>query len=1206
MLPANAKELIARLDPGSFTALVESLLVREAARAGVPLADVVMSDAITEADEGLDGLLRAVPTTDLTPVCPLPSGEVGIQLKTVRRKWPGDLRLPKELAKPGPRRVLTGGGTYIVVWSQDLNPGQRTAAEKALQDKANKVQPEARVQLWDALTIAQMLDAYPDIAAEIGISAFERALSLAELLESTGLRANERPFISDAARDDAIARVRERAGSEDHLLMTVIGDPGAGKTRVVAQALDTEELAESVLYVNGAEDLELLLNRLQRNKSSRGILFVDEIDETDLNKAVERVAGLGGRWRLISCSSRASARWVPESARNLVLPALSSDATRELVERYARLPDREARMVAEVAAGFPELAFRLADELRADPVLDLVRLARLPQPEAVLKRALSDDEARKHLAPMALFTGVGVEGELRYQLEGLAEAFALSVEEMARHADAELRAGRFVSKAGRYRLVSPRIVAIWLATDLIERTVEFEKKIVALPEPLQDAFTRQLEHFGPGVPQLPEAIGKVISRFRSVKDFTEAAGRLFRASAAIIPELVAETISELLEGADDDDLLRLPRRDLVWTLQILLWWPATWKSAIESLYLLARHENESWANNATSQFSQFFSVYLAGTTVPHASRLQWLMKAIDQASNDAELQLLSDAARAGLEFHRRMVVGFRGGAEPPDWQPTSTSEYIEARRGAWKAALLSRDRVGNADMQANITKELSKSFRVLFEAGLASAIERDLQSREWSSEERAALSGDLRGVVRYSDDIPEDAAKIALELHDWLLTDDLKERLTTVLQSSTWDLHFDDDEMDDAPRLLDELAGMVTKHKDGLDIAFSAGAELEDQQTRYIFFRLLVQRTGAPAVGNIAMNSAPPDWTALSAALSLADRTHDHGWATNALRTLANSDHANSVPELLRFGDLTPERIQIVIDLIDAQRATPEALSQLLYGARIVGLQEDYAIRVMKEVAKAGNIESALGMLQQWIEKREDLSQEVRLLASEFALMAVRAASERTMSDYHIEKMLSMDILVGDSLVELWEARIVARPGLPDKLDQVLTKRALERDPQQVLNHLITLIERQGSGDFSPGLYSSGQLGLLSRAAEATSVDEVWDRIKDADKRVLVWAVHHMDWTGDEPHSLVRRLLESDRLDDDMASEAFASFYNTLGVVGGPYHMGLKKALDRAQSWERALSGGPADRWSADLVKRYESDIEWHRQREAEENLHFL
>ena len=103
-----------------------------------------MSDALTENDECLDGILYDVSNSSgLSPSSALPSGLVGLQFKTTRRKQPTALKLSEELRKTGPRRVLISGGTYVLAWSQDLNYPQREAAAQALRAEAETVLAEA-------------------------------------------------------------------------------------------------------------------------------------------------------------------------------------------------------------------------------------------------------------------------------------------------------------------------------------------------------------------------------------------------------------------------------------------------------------------------------------------------------------------------------------------------------------------------------------------------------------------------------------------------------------------------------------------------------------------------------------------------------------------------------------------------------------------------------------------------------------------------------------------------------------------------------------------------------------------------------------------------------------------------------------------------------------------------------------------------------
>jgi hypothetical protein len=1208
MLPADIKELIARLDPGSFTAFVEGLLAAEAGRLQMPPTSFVMSDALTENDEGLDARLTDVPGAPPDgPASAIPAGAVGLQLKASRRKQPSAFGLPVELRKEGPKRLLTENGAYVLVSSQDLNPAQRQALEVALAEEAAKVLQEAaitgvaaRTSVWDALTLAGMCQIHPGPAIESGLVDFGQALSLPELLES--LRAADRPFQSDTARDQAVDRLRERglAALDDPLLMSLHGDPGAGKTRTVAHAFDTDDLRELVLYINGTEGLQVLLTRLLRNSTSRGILFADEIDDHDAAAALQRLSGLQGRWRIVSVTSRTDRRSIAEGGRNIVLPPLDPDATRRLVEQYSGLPDLLARMVAEVAAGFPELALRLADELRADPGLDLVRLARLPHPEEVLRRALGDEQVREHLAPIALFTSVGFEDEQRYQLEAVADAFGLDPADVERHCEAEVERRRFVSRAGRYRLVSPLLVAIWLATDLIERTPGFENRIFALPEPLQDAFVRQLDYFGPDAPHLPAALGRVIrdQRFRRPEGFSGAAGRLLRASAAIIPTQVAGAINELLQAATPEDLRLIPRRDLVWTLQILLWWPETWETAVEGLFLLAQHENENWANNATGEFPTAFSLLLSGSAVPYRDRAEWLERRIAEASPE-QLTLLVSGAAAGLKTHHsRTRVGFRGGGEPTDWEPQTDEEYVEARRTAWRLLLAIRDR-SETDERQPFTERLASALRVAYKSALAAEVDANLRARTWSAQERASLASGLRDVLQYEEMGAQLRAQVQ-ELHDWLVGENLNEKLTIIVGTSVWDLHASSDTIHDVPPLLIEVADqLVELHDEGLQHALEVGHDLEQQDTRFTLFRLLSQRLGPERVGTAALARA--DWPAVSAALSVADAANEGEWATRVLRVLADREPVR-VPELLAFVDLNPERLDLALTLVETGRASGTALGRLLYGARITALDEENAVRVLAAVRASGSVEAALGMLDQWLNEQRQRSDAVAEIAGALALEAVTGGGA-TMTDFYVKQLIEADVIAPAALLRIWEQRMINRSGLVEELDEVLTERLL-RDPTTAAPRIFDLVRRRGASDTSFGLFSSTGLALLSRLAAATSAAAVAVELLGWPEPDLRWALHHMNWGGAEPEPLVREFLLSDRL-AELEDEASVCFFNTLGVVTGPYYLALERELERARAWRAALAGTGAERWANELIEKYKADIVWHREREQEENLRY-
>jgi hypothetical protein len=78
---------------------------------------------------------------------------------------------------------------------------------------------------------------------------------------------------------------------------------------------------------------------------------------------------------------------------------------------------------------------------------------------------------------------------------------------------------------------------------------------------------------------------------------------------------VAEIVARVMDAASDEDLEQdqIPRRQLVWTLEYLLWPEDTYELAVSALLRLAEHETESFANNASGVLVDSFQSHLGGT-----------------------------------------------------------------------------------------------------------------------------------------------------------------------------------------------------------------------------------------------------------------------------------------------------------------------------------------------------------------------------------------------------------------------------------------------------------------------------------------------------------------------------------------------------------------------------------------------------------------
>jgi hypothetical protein len=238
-------------------------------------------------------------------------------------------------------------------------------------------------------------------------------------------------------------------------------------------------------------------------------------------------------------------------------------------------------------------------------------------------------------------------------------------------------------------------------------------------------------------------------------------------------------------------------------------------------------------------------------------------------------------------------------------------------------------------------------------------------------------------------------------------------------------------------------------------------------------------------------------------------------------------------------------------------------------------------------------------MLAQWLEAHGDLPETMVYLARDLAISAMSEESSASTSHW-LERIVSEPGL-DPFLPQLWATRMAHRTGLVERLDDLLTRRALER-PIEVAPVIYDLVLHRLT-TASVGALAARDLSLLSRLAAATSPDEVWAQLQNWSDQDLAAALAHMDWRGAAPDPLVRLFLLSNRL-SALGSPAYAAFFNTLGTVVGPYYLALEREQQRAEAWRNALRGTSAEAWIADVIDRYGREVDWHRQRDAESDAH--
>ena len=451
---------IRELDEHKAAELAHALAGAERGSLRLPADTIEFSLRVKASDGGIDGRTRfPLDAGGLFPLGPrlwqIKSGhtppDAAREFAAPRRRKAGeDKWLVEELR--------SGGWGYVLFWAYDpVDP----IAEK-VRDEFNReldaISPTiARTFLFGS-QIVDLVRRHPGTSLSVlGVPA--RGM----LAPSQWASAFRGRFIGDPARGAIIARIREVVGgSEGPGVLRVFGDPGVGKSRVVCEAISAKGIVERTLVATRPETLDLL-EWVASDPSAGLVLVMDGAVSADIRSLDPIVAAADGRIRVITIEDRAGSE--QPDARNVEVPPLAAGAVKDMMQGI--VPDNVAvDALVRLSGGYPSLAIALATAV-TDPGAgeELARLADRREVAGILRRMIPDDQARLSLLAIAPFGRVGVDGSASADLEAITGP--LGLDPLGVSAALDRQVGRFVTRAGSYRRISPDLVAIWLTEEAI-------------------------------------------------------------------------------------------------------------------------------------------------------------------------------------------------------------------------------------------------------------------------------------------------------------------------------------------------------------------------------------------------------------------------------------------------------------------------------------------------------------------------------------------------------------------------------------------------------------------------------------------------------------------------------------------------------------------------------------------------------------------
>lgn len=786
------------LDPIQFVDLMNHLIAAECDKLGVSPTKVMINCRQYDPDSGIDA--RVEDYQSRADNRWISTGLSVWQFKAGgKSSEPGQLR--REATKPGVAKALQSGGRYVVAIARDCSDRQRKAREKALREtiKRRHLDPDC-VTLLTASQLQKWASEHPSILL---LPHFHRPTG--GWMRFEDWRRNnlhQGRFITDNLRTKIIADIRLfSAMRSSPIHKRVLGRRGVGKTRLVMEALDAEGIRERVIYAQEPDDVPReFWVWMRSNIASSAILVMDECNEDESSKFAVQAETCDGRIRLVTIGI-GEPFLSGSSPTHLFLERLDCQSMKEMLrDRLKGLSEEQLAWIVRFTGGYPKLAVVCGRLVETRREIDITQLMQATEIHEILRIFLPDEKERRVMQAVSLLSRVGFEGEVIDEAKVLASFAQAQWSEFCNIVEGMHQQG-LVGKKGRYRYVTPDLLACWLATSVWNsRTEEVRELINRLPTTeSREAFYERLKDLGTDEKAKATICDLLSERvFPTIEELdSEEGSRLLYTLAYAHPSGALATLERVFDNVSIDRLrsLRKGRRNVVNALNYLKWFKRTFFGAARLLLALAEAENEDLGNNATGIWTSLFQLGLGGTEVPALDRLS-LLEEVLSGDSPVRKDLALKALSSLMSYHEIRTSGYEeGGARPvpSEWRPRVFGEIWEVHRKALQIVDQAiRDRDSSIVLKARTT--LLRSARTVVATGLAQEIVCRLEEFSPQSDgERREASDTVRMILEYeSDKLKEDQRNQLMAIEQKLAGTSFHDRLRRWVGQwsfGDWDIH---------------------------------------------------------------------------------------------------------------------------------------------------------------------------------------------------------------------------------------------------------------------------------------------------------------------------------------------------------------------------------------------------------------------------------
>lgn len=656
-----------------FQELINRLLDVEVASAGSSGVGLHTSYRENVGDKGVDAALYSAIATEWVP-----AGDSAWQFKA-GDLGPESCAVELEKAKRV-QEILRNGGKYRLVLGKSMEDYLIDRREEALRNKAKELGFDVSGDTFKIIAggrLATWVERHPQLAVSRLLNGVGHVAVGFDTWQRSGH--HQTTWVPSDDRVELCTTVQEFLSDNARLELRVEGVSGLGKTRGVLEALRGSTYEALVLYVGDADVLTYpLINHLTMQQRT-AVVVIDECtrqrhkvfaEQLEQERAVKLIT-IGERDGRVTQSVPRQIGPLP----NEVIEAVLTTSRRSL------WPEAR-RVVVANCAGNVRWALHIAEMIIQNPDISIGDLIDADTLQVLLGNLLKVDDNSLAISALALFTRYGVDQEIQAELQLIAMGLHIPLEQLEA-ANRRLEKLGLITRHGRYRSVTPQPLAVYLARQAWQDLGEhiLSSLLPTIDPSLAERLFLRAADLGSSS-AAAGALNKILGRhgpFRSLEALTEKnTSRLLVQLAIVCPEEVAGHLSGLIDKTADVSLSNLKpiRRDLVWTLEKLIWHSSTFELAADALLRLALTENETWSNNATGTWVSLFGTMLPTTAARPDDRMTYLER-VATDPDPAVRHVAAKAADHALDATSTVVVSgeLQGGViVEPRGTPTTYNE----------------------------------------------------------------------------------------------------------------------------------------------------------------------------------------------------------------------------------------------------------------------------------------------------------------------------------------------------------------------------------------------------------------------------------------------------------------------------------------------------------------------------------------------------